>query len=294
MMKRTKMTDSRESLSQNSLLVLENEDTPTTTTTDEEFNTSHRKQCLSGHRPPRPDSGSYARTPTPSKQISLQTIPRKQDRGDQEGTDPREILRDMENLNIAEGTAGKPVNGHSSDLNKCFLTEAHLPKTDLDQKTSEGPVSEGAVAPPSGEQSDSSDDEDEDDEEEEEEEKKKAPNQLLMEFITCVMEEDFVNAEKLCRMILLYEPDNPEALKFHPVIEERLRLDKEAEEASDDSGEEGSSDEDEDSGEEGESSDSDDDDSSDESSEEESNEEGSDDGVKPDSGIASASPSTSD
>uniref|UniRef100_X2A1J8 Uncharacterized protein n=1 Tax=Capitella teleta TaxID=283909 RepID=X2A1J8_CAPTE len=37
-------------------------------------------------------------------------------------------------------------------------------------------------------------------EEEEEEEEENAPNELIMEFLTCVMQKDFVNAKKLCKM----------------------------------------------------------------------------------------------
>ncbi|XP_025083939.1 glutamate-rich protein 2-like isoform X1 [Pomacea canaliculata] len=60
----------------------------------------------------------------------------------------------------------------------------------------------------------------------EEKEMQKAPNELLLEFLQCLMKKDYVTAEKLCRMILIFEPDNPEALKFHPIILEKIKLGK--------------------------------------------------------------------
>nr|KAG5695080.1 hypothetical protein BaRGS_032573 [Batillaria attramentaria] len=104
-------------------------------------------------------------------------------------------------------------------------------------------------------------------------------------FLDCLMKKDYLNAEKLCRMILIYEPKNPEALKFHPVILEKLELDKEAEENSDEGGsdEEGDDDDDDD----------DDDDSDEDSSLGDSSDTDSDDAIieenegppRPDSGI---------
>ncbi|KAK7480980.1 hypothetical protein BaRGS_00027795 [Batillaria attramentaria] len=78
------------------------------------------------------------------------------------------------------------------------------------------------VDKPAEDKSSSSDDDDSDSEEE----VRKAPNELFMEFLDCLMKKDYLNAEKLCRMILIYEPKNPEALKFHPVILEKLELGK--------------------------------------------------------------------
>lgn len=52
----------------------------------------------------------------------------------------------------------------------------------------------------------------------------KAPNELIMEFLECVMNQDMENALKLCRMILIYEPDNTQALSFLPVLQEKKDL----------------------------------------------------------------------
>ena len=35
---------------------------------------------------------------------------------------------------------------------------------------------------------------------------------------------EWQDAKKLCEMILIYEPDNPEALEFFPMIEERIKV----------------------------------------------------------------------
>lgn len=106
--------------------------------------------------------------------------------------------------------------------------------------------------------------------------KGKAPNQLLMEFLDCMMTEDYTTAEKLCKMILIYEPENPEALSFLPVIQEKIKQEEEEDEESD---EESDSDDDDDEDDDDENDD--DDDSSSEESEEEQ------EGV-PDSGVVSA------
>ncbi|KAM4024779.1 glutamate-rich protein 2 isoform 2-T2 [Anomaloglossus baeobatrachus] len=69
----------------------------------------------------------------------------------------------------------------------------------------------------------------------------RAPMELLAEFISAVMEEDYEVAHKLCQMILLYEPDNPEAKEFSPLIEEMLKIElgqSTDDEDSDDSDEE--------------------------------------------------------
>ncbi|XP_045210078.2 uncharacterized protein LOC123561640 [Mercenaria mercenaria] len=76
----------------------------------------------------------------------------------------------------------------------------------------------------------SSEEESDDEEEDLIGEKGKAPNALLMEFLTCMMEEDYENSEKLCKMILIYEPENQEALSFFPLIQEKLRQEEEEEE----------------------------------------------------------------
>ncbi|XP_044525027.1 glutamate-rich protein 2 [Gracilinanus agilis] len=88
-------------------------------------------------------------------------------------------------------------------------------------------------------------------------EKNVAPLELMTEFLRAVMGRNYTVAKKLCEMILVYEPENPEAKQFSSLIEEKLLMEKthsheeESEDSSDDS-EESSDDESEDSSDESE------------------------------------------
>ncbi|XP_026999180.1 glutamate-rich protein 2 isoform X4 [Tachysurus fulvidraco] len=68
------------------------------------------------------------------------------------------------------------------------------------------------------------DEEEECEEEDEDTAEIRAPIELLAEFLKAVMERKYALAKKLCQMILIYEPDNPEAKHFLPLIEERLLI----------------------------------------------------------------------
>ncbi|XP_023363313.1 glutamate-rich protein 2 isoform X2 [Otolemur garnettii] len=87
-----------------------------------------------------------------------------------------------------------------------------------------------------------------------------APLELMAEFLRAEMGGDYHLAKKLCQMILIYEPENPEAKEFFALIEEMLQMEKaqnlkkDDEESEEDSSEES----------EGESSEDEEDDSSDE------------------------------
>ncbi|XP_077128851.1 glutamate-rich protein 2 isoform X2 [Ranitomeya variabilis] len=99
-------------------------------------------------------------------------------------------------------------------------------------------------------------------EDESDDDASRAPIELLAEFISAVMGEDYQVAQKLCRMILLYEPNNPEAVQFSPLIEEMLKI--EQEESSDDEDSEDSDEETDEETDEEDPSDTDDDDEDDE------------------------------
>ncbi|XP_040296514.1 glutamate-rich protein 2 [Bufo bufo] len=71
------------------------------------------------------------------------------------------------------------------------------------------------------------------DEDESDDETGRAPIELLAEFISAVMDEDYQVAQKLCQMILLYEPENPEAKQFSPLIEEMLQIEQQSSEDED-------------------------------------------------------------
>ncbi|KAJ8255416.1 hypothetical protein GJAV_G00204630 [Gymnothorax javanicus] len=77
-----------------------------------------------------------------------------------------------------------------------------------------------------------------------EDEESRAPIELFAEFLKSLADKDYILAQKLCQMILVFEPDNPEAKEFLPLIEEKLLLGQE--ESEDD--ESSSSTEDSDSG----------------------------------------------
>ncbi|XP_068594368.1 LOW QUALITY PROTEIN: glutamate-rich protein 2 [Cebidichthys violaceus] len=80
-------------------------------------------------------------------------------------------------------------------------------------------------------------------EEDVEDEDVKAPVQLITEFLRAVMDRDYQLASKLCQMILIYEPDNPEASEFLPLIQRKLLEEQEAEQSTEEE-----EDDDEDSG----------------------------------------------
>ncbi|KAK5859689.1 hypothetical protein PBY51_021222 [Eleginops maclovinus] len=66
------------------------------------------------------------------------------------------------------------------------------------------------------------------DEEEVRDEDIKAPLELIMKFLRAVMDKDLQLACTLCRMILIYEPDHPEASEFLPLFQKKLSQEQEA------------------------------------------------------------------
>ncbi|KAK6180889.1 hypothetical protein SNE40_008856 [Patella caerulea] len=196
-----------------------------------------------GQVPPRPDSSSSLgrTTPTTTKQISLQTVKRITDSDDCSLLDLDVNNEDMEK-NLNERLEKLSLGGRSSRnfLRSNSKSELNPPEDSLNEKKEE-------------EEKEDSDSDDEDEEEEE----RKAPNELFMEFLTCVMDKDYTTAQKLCKMILIYEPENVEAKSFQKLIDEKILLD-DIPDASDD-------DDDDDGDESGNDSDSDDDDSDDSS-----------------------------
>ncbi|KAG8013935.1 Glutamate-rich protein 2, partial [Nibea albiflora] len=73
-----------------------------------------------------------------------------------------------------------------------------------------------------------------------------APVELKIEFLGAVMDRNFQLASKLCQMILMYEPDNPEASEFLPLIQKKLLEEQEAEQSSEEDEEEEDDDDDDD------------------------------------------------
>ncbi|KAM9719832.1 glutamate-rich protein 2 [Menidia menidia] len=50
----------------------------------------------------------------------------------------------------------------------------------------------------------------------------KAPVELMMKFLKALVDKEFELASRLCQMILIYEPHNPEASQFLPLIRRKL------------------------------------------------------------------------
>ncbi|ESO86796.1 hypothetical protein LOTGIDRAFT_166797 [Lottia gigantea] len=164
-----------------------------------------------GKVPPRPDSRSSLgqSTPTSTKQISLQTVRRKNNSED-----------DVQVLDLETNTEGEDrLNERLEKLNLSGRNSRNFLRENSSQElTKEKEIQNDET---------SSENEDDDDDDEDDDEKPKAPNELFMEFLTCIMNKDYPTAKKLCRMILIYEPQHEEALKFQNLIEEKILLDQE-------------------------------------------------------------------
>ncbi|XP_029561443.1 glutamate-rich protein 2 isoform X3 [Salmo trutta] len=144
--------------------------------------------------------------------------------------------------NISVGFAGPPV----------ILSQDLKMKDNKKPQQSASAVTAEPLPPlePEGEEehTEEEDDDDNDDDggeaDDDEEEGYRAPLELMAEFLKSVMEKDFVLAKKLCQMILVYEPNNPEAKQFIPLIQERLVREQEEKSQDDDDDCSDSSDED--------------------------------------------------
>ncbi|GFO20388.1 glutamate-rich protein 2 [Plakobranchus ocellatus] len=272
-----------------------------------------------GSVPPRPDSSSQSRRlVTPSKQISLQTVKRKEESSEPFAPDvdlaalslDKSYNRAWDFTSFTEeehSCVSTPKFDSGSDLYAPqHATQLRLPRPHVNSEAAvehmnsiheDGAIGGATAALPlsradsreklqqaeekvannpaarlahdDNEEEEDDDDDDDDEDDSSEEEERKAPNELLIEFVECLMKKDYENAQKLCKMILLYEPTNPEALKFQPVIEEKLRLDAEAEEEADSNEDDGNDEDEED--------DEDDEDDDDSSSNEDEDSDDSDD-----------------
>ncbi|XP_078260746.1 glutamate-rich protein 2 [Rhinoraja longicauda] len=56
----------------------------------------------------------------------------------------------------------------------------------------------------------------------------------VLKFLKAVMERDYKLSSKLCQMILLYEPENPEAKQFKELLQVKIKLDEAASTHQDD------------------------------------------------------------
>ncbi|XP_039217749.1 glutamate-rich protein 2 isoform X5 [Crotalus tigris] len=130
-----------------------------------------------------------------------------------------------------EGEKMKNSRIDEKTINNEVCTEPQ--KDSMDQK-------KGDEKPP-----DSSDDENNTGQTNNETQKRIAPLQLMGEFLKAIMERKYNLAKKLCQMILIYEPSNPEAKQFLPLIEKKLLLESQCTDKEDEENDEESSDENE-------------------------------------------------
>ncbi|XP_049453280.1 glutamate-rich protein 2 isoform X2 [Epinephelus fuscoguttatus] len=117
------------------------------------------------------------------------------------------------------------------------------------RKTPGSALTGGAMhSPPPAEPLSAPGEEEQTEEEDSDDEDIKAPVELIMEFLRAVMDRDFQLASKLCQMILIYEPDNPEASEFLPLIHKKLLEDQEAEQSTEEDEDDDDDDDNSDSG----------------------------------------------
>ncbi|KAI8778179.1 glutamate-rich protein 2 [Biomphalaria glabrata] len=200
-----------------------------------------------GSVPPRPESASGRGVSTPTKQISLQAVRRKDDsifpyndkdfkvskydlliKNTLDKMEHADKLQHWEDDQTSQGQKSQHATKLRLPVEKAFKDEEY--KFDFISSINVKKVGNLKIA-------DDKEDSDEDNKSDGEESapvERRAPNELLMEFIDCLMKKDYKNAEKLCQMILLFEPKNPEALKFQPLLQRKLKLDERAALAGDD------------------------------------------------------------
>ncbi|XP_038645407.1 glutamate-rich protein 2 isoform X2 [Scyliorhinus canicula] len=99
---------------------------------------------------------------------------------------------------------------------------------------------------------------------------RKAPLELMGEFLKAIMDRDYKLSSKLCQMILIYEPENPEAQQFKILLDVKNQLDEAASTDQNDEEDGTESDSDEDENEDSSNEDSDESESSDEVSDDSS------------------------
>lgn len=259
---------------------------------------SRSSQGLVSISPQAETLGSQNRAGTPTKRVSLTAVRRKPEVDGEFSVEPdldwREFTRSNSSLRFSSVRSYSSLSRDSSqDDGGLVFKHEEVVLSDLQDPPSESQsekvvvsavqklsLSEKGAQPQNQPAEDNKTDDDEEEESDKDEdpsspedEVRKAPTELLMEFLGCVMKKDFLNAEKLCRMVLIYEPNNPEALLFHPLIMEKIELDASAEGEEDGNDNVDSGDDDDDEGEDDEDDD-DDDDSDSSSSDSGDNEEG--------------------
>lgn len=150
-----------------------------------------------------------------------------------------QIKSQIENLTLSDtGTRQATGDGSTSKYAResSFSgngeSNGHRAHEDISEEDLASEARRGVHPSTNDESGNHSSDDDSDEDSSSEDEDIKAPFELLGEFLDCVRSSDWENASKLCKMILIYEPDNELALQFQPVIEEKSQIEKELAEMS--------------------------------------------------------------
>nr|XP_045223175.1 glutamate-rich protein 2 isoform X4 [Macaca fascicularis] len=197
-----------------------------------ESNEAMSDKCLSGHRPrltsklntaPTQISLNVAKTFSEKKEVPSKNIENKvslkniENRVSSRSIESKDILTNLQSdllssscLKESTGEVSKDAVTVKQEKNNEYCLQ------DIDDKLSE-----------SAEDDDDDDTNDEDNDEDSNPKKNtQAPLELMAEFLRAEMAREYQLAKKLCQMILIYEPENPEAKEFFTLIEEMLLMEK--------------------------------------------------------------------
>ncbi|XP_069321394.1 glutamate-rich protein 2 [Eulemur rufifrons] len=196
-----------------------------------EPNEAMSDKCLFGYRP-RLASKLYAS----STQVSLNVVKTFSEKKEvsSKNIENKVSLKNTENRVSSKNIENKDILNLQSDLwSSSFLKEStgEVDKEAVIAKQEKN--NEYCLQNIDDKLSESVDDDDTDntsDEDNDEDSNPKkdtcAPLELMAEFLRAEMGRDYHLAKKLCQMILIYEPENPEAKEFLALIEEMLLMEK--------------------------------------------------------------------
>ncbi|XP_055236239.1 glutamate-rich protein 2 isoform X3 [Gorilla gorilla gorilla] len=197
-----------------------------------ESNEAMSDKCLFGRRPrltsklntsPAQVSVNVAKTFSEKKEVPSKNIENKvslkttENRVSSRSIESKDILTNLQSdllssscLKESTGEVSKDAVIVKQEKNNEYCLQ------DIDDKLSESAEDDGE---------DDTNDED-DDEDSNPKKNTQAPLELMAEFLRAEMAREYQLAKKLCQMILIYEPENPEAKEFFTLIEEMLLMEK--------------------------------------------------------------------
>nr|XP_039325871.1 glutamate-rich protein 2 isoform X3 [Saimiri boliviensis boliviensis] len=197
-----------------------------------ESNEAMSDKCLFGRRPrlrtklnasPTQVSPSVAKTFAEKKEVPSKNIENKvslkntENRVSSRGIESKDVLTNLQSdlqpsscLKESTGEVSKDAVIVKQEKNNEYSLQ------DIDDKLSESAENDG--------EDDTSDEDN--DEDSNPKKNTQAPLELMAEFLRAEMAREYHLAKKLCQMILIYEPENPEAKEFFTLIEEMLLMEK--------------------------------------------------------------------